>query len=822
MKVVTPSDSMKLKINVTPLYGARSNEHAIATLLELDGLNILLDCGWNSSFDPAFLNNLAGVASSIHVILLSHPDITHLGALPYATSKLGLTAPVFSTLPVWRMGQMFMYNAYISQDAQKPFSLFNLDDVDATFDYSPDQEKNPRFTLLKYQQGFPLDAVSNGSGVVITPHRAGHMIGGTVWNITKATESIVYAVHVNHRKDRHLSPTTLVNFSRPSHLILSATNALVKPEGAAGEEQLVRVVKRCIKRGGNVLVPVDTAGRVIELAVQLDGVWEHDETLRESQIPLIVLHALSTRTFDFARSMIEWASDEFMSAFDVTRKNLFQFKHVRLVQDVADINGLSEPAVVLASPVSLETGPARALFARWAGTTRNAVVLVDRAEPSTLYSRLYERAQSDVGNDDKTKDLPLELDLVMGKKVPLEGEELDQWRERERTRKRLDFERRRRDEEEAQAAEDARIREEESAKRQEEEGEDPEISNEAGVEGTKDVENRQDGDVDMVIPESDKEDDDEDSSLPIFEHEVLERLRELNVIPTRRSDRFEYEAVEKVEWDEYGQKIDAIRFIIGEDPGEGGMFEDNDKAQRKTDGEAGEVEVVPTKHVEENVHVVVRCELTIANCTGISDGDSIRHLVKEVEPRHVTIVAGSEEETTFLGQLLKKSMVVSSIIAMPKVKETIDMSSDVSVYQVSLDDRLVRTVAWENVGLARVGFVNGRMTDETDTNGLGILGPNEIETDADGMDIEDDSNDVPYQGTYFVGSIMLNKLKDKIAAAGLKAEYAGGAICVENAKNGAVVLVRKVAGQHIILQGSLCEEYFSVRDLLYHELITPR
>ncbi len=52
------------------------------------------------------------------------------------------------------------------------------------------------------------------------------MLGGTVWKIKKDTEEIIYAVHYNHRKERHLNPTVLGTLKRPTLLITDATNAL--------------------------------------------------------------------------------------------------------------------------------------------------------------------------------------------------------------------------------------------------------------------------------------------------------------------------------------------------------------------------------------------------------------------------------------------------------------------------------------------------------------------------------------------------------------------------------------------------------------------
>lgn len=39
----------------------------------------------------------------------------NLQALPYAYGKLGMRAKIYATLPVWKMGQMAVYDAYISR-----------------------------------------------------------------------------------------------------------------------------------------------------------------------------------------------------------------------------------------------------------------------------------------------------------------------------------------------------------------------------------------------------------------------------------------------------------------------------------------------------------------------------------------------------------------------------------------------------------------------------------------------------------------------------------------------------------------------------------
>lgn len=70
----------------------------------------------------------------IDAVLLTYPDVFHLGLLPYLVGKLGLKCPVYATSPVYKMGQMFMYDLYQSRHNGEEFNLFTLDDVDLAFD----------------------------------------------------------------------------------------------------------------------------------------------------------------------------------------------------------------------------------------------------------------------------------------------------------------------------------------------------------------------------------------------------------------------------------------------------------------------------------------------------------------------------------------------------------------------------------------------------------------------------------------------------------------------------------------------------------------
>lgn len=164
-------------ITFTPLYGVQSSDPCCAYLLEIDEVCILLDCGWTDQYDVELLKPLQRVVGRVDLVLISHLDMAHMGALPYAMGKLGLNAPVYGTLPVHRMGQIALYDAFQAKTKNdSDFALFSLDDVDAVFE---------KFKQLKYSEKLTL--TSSGEGIIITPHVAGHLIGGSLWRIMKET-----------------------------------------------------------------------------------------------------------------------------------------------------------------------------------------------------------------------------------------------------------------------------------------------------------------------------------------------------------------------------------------------------------------------------------------------------------------------------------------------------------------------------------------------------------------------------------------------------------------------------------------------------------
>ncbi|CAK1549515.1 unnamed protein product [Leptosia nina] len=381
-------------------------------VLQIDEFKFLLDCGWDEKFDMDFIKELKRHINSIDAVLLSHSDPLHLGALPYAVGQLGLNCPIYATLPVYKMGQMFMYDLYQSHRNMTDFDLFTLDDVDTAFD---------RITQLKYNQS--VDMKGKGLGLKITPLPAGHLLGGTVWRIAApGEEDIVYAPDFNHKKERHLNGCEIEKIMRPSLLLLGAMNAdYVQQRRRLRDEKLMTTILTTLRGGGSVLVCTDTAGRVLELAHMLDQLWRN----RDSGLvaySLLLLSNVSYNVVEFAKSQIEWMSDKLTRAFEGARSNPFALRYLHLCHSVAEVTRTPGPKVVLSSFPDLETGFARDLFLLWASQSQNSIVLTARTSPGTLARDLIDKG------GDRT------IELTVRRRIRLEGAELEEFMQQQRTK----------------------------------------------------------------------------------------------------------------------------------------------------------------------------------------------------------------------------------------------------------------------------------------------------------------------------------------------------------------------------------------------------
>lgn len=401
-----------------------------------DSVRILLDCGSDGDFSPEVTARIAEVAPTIDLVLLSHHDLRHLGALAVAY-RHGLTAPVFATLPCVKLGTMSVYEAWLGFAASRgrePATRLagSLEEIDGCMQ---------RIRTMKFDQ--PLELRGKGSGIVITAHRCGYTVGGAMWRIRSRGEDVAYCVDYRHAAERH-SPAAAVDFysssgggQRPSVVITDA-RALDREDPSPAREPSGRrlpadrqLVDACLERlrsGGNVLIPVDATTRLLEISLILDEVWR--EKKLGGAYDLVAVHSMVRNVVELSRCQLEWMAPNIQRDFDNAttskkgNKHPIGLREVRVATTVEEALGVNSefPKCIVASRAELDYGASAAIARKFVENPANLIVSTSR----TFYSKIDEFPRSE---------------WSVGYLKPLVGAELEEYhqkRDKERADKELD------------------------------------------------------------------------------------------------------------------------------------------------------------------------------------------------------------------------------------------------------------------------------------------------------------------------------------------------------------------------------------------------
>ncbi|KAI0677046.1 beta-lactamase-like protein [Trametes maxima] len=512
-------------ITFTPLSGAAGTPRTVplAYLLQVDDVRILLDCGspdWCPETSeqeievygpPAwevYCDALRECAPSVDLVLLSHGDLSHSGLYAYAHAHWGLAAPAYTTLPVQAMARIAatedvegIRDEQQVDDGSSPNQGSSLEGSaspsvpaasPALASATPPpssrtgklryvatvQQVHDAFdsvNVLRYSQ--PCHLQGKCQGLTIIPFNAGHTLGGTIWKIrSPSAGTILYAVDMNHMRERHLDGTVLIrqagagggifeSLARPDLLITDAERANVTTARRKDRDSaLLDCVTATLSSRNSLLMPCDSSTRVLELLVLLDQHWNYSRL----KYPICLLSRTGREMLTFVRSMMEWLGgtiskedvgeegtghggrdrrrrdedndDEALGAFALRFRHLEFFPNP---QSLMQTYSSKDPKLILAVPATLSHGPSRSLFSQFAEIPDNVVLLTGRSEPGTLGRLLFdkwnnsqrEEAKWDRGKIGSNIMMDGVLRLEMHSKIPLQGAELEEFLAKERAAK---------------------------------------------------------------------------------------------------------------------------------------------------------------------------------------------------------------------------------------------------------------------------------------------------------------------------------------------------------------------------------------------------
>jgi len=224
----------------------------------------------------------------------------------------------------------------------------------------------------------------------------------------------------------------------------------------------------------------------------------------------------------------------------------------------------------------------------------------------------------------------------------------------------------------------------------------------------------------------------------------------------------------------------------------------------------------PTKSIRQKYELSINCTIQYIDFEGRSDGRSIKKILNHVQPRKLILIHGSPEATEHLVEFCSRSLNTgtstggSKKVIAPRQGETIDVTEATNLYRLHLKSNFLESLDFRPVGSkSSISYVEGII----------MVPPQEQDEDGQWHQPEPYLEVLPH-GEYtsghdalFVGDVKLSNFRQKLQEFGFRAEFKGGVLVV----NGTVALRRTEGNSTINIEGSISEDYYKIRELLYKQ-----
>ncbi|ODN95264.1 cleavage and polyadenylation specificity factor subunit 2 [Cryptococcus wingfieldii CBS 7118] len=873
-------------ITLTPLSASAnesSSSEPISYLLQLDDARILLDMGQRDYRASAqqtsweYEEKVRELAPTLSLVLLSHSPANYLSLYPYARARWGLTCPVYATQPTVEMGRV-VEGEEVSRKPLKGPLVATSEEIHEAFDW---------IKSVRYNQ--PLHLGGDCSHLLLTPFPSGHTLGGSLFKIRSPTSgTILYAVGINHTSERHLDaqngPTGYADgVQRPDILIVESGRSLItNPKRKQREAALISLISSTLESNHSLLLPVDPSPRLLELLVLLDQHWTFKREMAMWPYPLCIVSRTAQDMITFARSLIEWMGGTVKDSGDSvvetrpgkkgrparvqlgSEYGALDFRHLQFFASPADLLAafpLSQPKLVLAVPPNMSHGPSRFLFTEMANAEGNVVLLTARGEEGTLGRDLFGKWEEKQGEGEqwgqgkigKLATLDGTLQVEIDSKVPLEGAELEAHLESARLTK------------EREAAQKAAL--ERSSRRMLEaddlESDSDDESDDGALAGAEEKGELGGATVKRAEGANAFAGDGEDVRTMSFDIYVKgQQMRSGRGAEMARFRMFPFVERKGRKIDQYGEGLDIGQWMRkGREIAEEGETEEVREARKRKEEEEEKAKVqpeVPSKFVNQLVSVDMKAQIGFVDMDGLHDGQSIKTIVNDLQPRKLILVRSTQEATQNLVTFLHSISGFTKDIFTPSLDEEIKIGTHVASYSLTLGDSITSALAkkWSEFEGYEVTMVDGKIILPAGST-IPILEashlyqplPKTEEAEGDEAAEEDvkpsaaeleappkEATPPPSAPTVsnlpltlptstFIGDLRLARLKYRLSLLDppIPAEFAGegvlicgpGVVAEEKRKGGQVVAVRKVGEGRIVVEGSVGRIYGEVRKAVY-------
>lgn len=370
------------KAQLTFCGGAR-NPTGSNFLLEMDGMKILIDCGFYQgkkiSEDinrDAFPYN----PKEIDILFVTHAHIDHIGRIPKLIQE-GFKGKIFSTAPTKDISELMFIDSMrvLSREARKTgkSEMYKKEDVTKILRC---------WETVNYHEHIKIsDTIS------VEMCDAGHILGSAIISITYNNNVIAFTGDLGNTPAPLLNDTEIPSNVR--YLVTESVYGDRNHEDKEGRrEMLNHIVSDTIARGGVVMIPTFSIERTQEVLYELNHLVEQGGM---KPTPVFLDSPLAIGVTKIYRKY----ADTFNDHIQLHRKfgdDIFEFPLLRFTKRHADSKAIKEikgPKVILAGSGMSNGGRILRHEQEYLPNAKNTLLLVGYQAANTLGRELQDGAK---------------------------------------------------------------------------------------------------------------------------------------------------------------------------------------------------------------------------------------------------------------------------------------------------------------------------------------------------------------------------------------------------------------------------------------------
>ena len=344
--------------------GAAHEVTGSCTLIEANGIKILIDCGMEQGRDIYENVELPVNPADIDIVFLTHAHIDHSGMLPKLV-KNGYDGGIFATHATKRLCDIMLLDSAHIQESEAEWRnrkgrRAGKEEYVPPYTTEDAMQTLSQFISCEYNKVYtPLE------GLCVTFTDAGHLLGSASIKLTVTeggkTESILFSGDLGN-VNRPLIRDPQKPDSADYVVIESTYGNRTHGERPDYIGQLTRIIQDTLDRGGNVVIPCFAVGRTQEMLYLIREIKEKGLIKNHDGFPVVVDSPLSVEaTGIYAAGLTSFYDDE---TLELLSRGIdpIKFKDLRLsvsVDDSRAINVDMTPKVIISSSGMCEAGRIR-------------------------------------------------------------------------------------------------------------------------------------------------------------------------------------------------------------------------------------------------------------------------------------------------------------------------------------------------------------------------------------------------------------------------------------------------------------------------------